>query len=398
MGTPPKGRPPISMSTFPSMMAPGSTLGSTPGTSPGDSPGATSSPSEPKPPAGLNISSFSSYSSIHDSRAQKKSLLGGNPAFGGKPGGGAFGGDASQKHQSNGSHANLPRCPSPNTTLGRPGPSPQSSYPVSPESSDESSPSVAAVPASQKSGSVLRSVSGTGNSFLGGGNSFLGRSGATGAVARLAGESNNGSATPPRTFANEFSAKVTNQLHELGGNGGGGSGTSSTASSGEVATTAIDSPPVNAICLNMQEVEDVVAEKEFSKAVLQFIDITTISSSVDDDGTQAEYVIWGLKFSDAAGWEFPAKAAAPATASPADSPPRAQSSAPLQPGASGYFGAPRIVPTVIPPKVANLAERGAQTIAPSEEPMKRLNGPREVDLDLLPKYMTDDDLTRYIFD
>ncbi|CAI7747014.1 unnamed protein product [Closterium sp. NIES-54] len=394
------------MSTFPSMMAPGSTPGSTPGTSPGNSQGATSSPSEPKAPAGLNISSFSSYSSIHDSRVQKKSLLGGNPAFGGKPGG-AFGGEASQKHQSNASNANLPRCPSPNTTLGRPGPSPQSSYPVSPESEESSSsPSVAAVSASQKSGSVLRSVSGTGNSFLGGGNSFLGRSGATGATARLAGENNTGSATPPRTFANEFGAKVTNKLHELGGNGGGGSGASSAASSGEFATTATDSPsaPINAICLNMQEVEESMTEKEFSKAVLEFIDITTISSSVDDDGTETEYVIWGLKFSDAAGWEFPAKAAAPATASPADSPPRAQSSAPLPlgasgyVGASGYFGAPRIVPTVIPPKVAKLAERGAQTISATEEPMKKLNGPREVDLDLLPKYMTDDDLTRYIFD
>ncbi|GJP81694.1 hypothetical protein CLOP_g11835, partial [Closterium sp. NIES-67] len=218
----------------------------------------------------------------------------------------------------------------------------------------------------------------------------------------LAGENNNGSATPPRTFANEFGAKVTNKFHQLGG---GGSGGSSAANSGELASSVAELPiaPINAICLNMQEVEEFVADKEFSKAVLQFIDITTISSSLDDDGTETEYVIWGLKFSDAAGWEFPAKAAAPETSSASDSPARVEPSAPLPPGASGYgasgyFGAPRIVPTVIPPKVAKLAERGALTIAPTEEPMKKLNGPREVDLDLLPKYMTDDDLTRYIFD
>eukprot|EP00475_Leptophrys_vorax_P011109 TRINITY_DN17655_c0_g1_i1.p3 TRINITY_DN17655_c0_g1~~TRINITY_DN17655_c0_g1_i1.p3 ORF type:complete len:206 (+),score=9.15 TRINITY_DN17655_c0_g1_i1:990-1607(+) len=147
---------------------------------------------------------------------------------------------------------------------------------------------------------------------------------------------------------------------------------------------------INPVCLNLKEVEELCTDKELTKATVEFIDISSLSSSVEDDGTETEYVIWGVRFTDGPGWQYPSSTGA-----------LVEVKAPSAPAAPGAFplGATRVINMeVVPPAAAKLAERGAATLPPAEEAIKRLNGPREVDLDLLPKYMQDDDLSHYIFD
>lgn len=379
----------------------------------------------PKSRVSANVPLFSSVTQAADFRSQRpRSILGGtntlqqhNAAPFGcfVEGGGPSTKSANSSPQKTQMKYHHPmatnRHVSPKTVLGgRALPSPQSSCPDSP-SSAVSTPRLE-LPGGRFGGGSAAQATAPINRFGMG-------------LARVAAEEPWSSATPPRaTATGEFSARLVNKLHQLNGVDGRSDASfigSPMGGSPEVGSPAVGSPhsvnfaafartsagasnqrpappPINAVCMNMQEIESLYSEKELDKVNIDFIDISAVSSAVEADGTETEYVIWGLRFANATGWEYPSASGAPAVTSSWNGPHAAQTSA-----SANAFPAPgratRVVPTAaVPPGAARMAELGAATLPPAEEAIKRLGGPREVDIDLLPKYMGDDDLSHYIFE